>query len=81
MDIAEIDSVLCPDMICWQEKESAILAQNCTYPYSAPKTDCVAFSEFWGRPLQLQRAVFEVDHSSITDGKVARFFQSEMEPC
>lgn len=77
MDIAEIDTILCPDPVSWLEKESAILAQNCTYPPKAPKSDCLEFNKFLGPPIQLKEAIFEVGNAAVKEKDVSRFFLAE----
>jgi restriction system protein len=79
MNIAEIDSILCPDPVPWFEKESAILAQNCTYPLDAPINDYFDFHELSGPPLHLKEASFEVEQGAVRAKDVARFFRREHE--
>jgi restriction system protein len=77
MEISEIDSILCPDPVPWQEKESAILAQDCSYPADAPTCDCSEFYETPRPTLQLEEATFQVDEAAVRHKDVDRFFRQE----
>ncbi len=77
MDIAEIESILCPNIVGWLEIESAIFSQSSIYPFAAPKGECLSSNELFKRELRLEKAVMRVDHTSITEKDVARCFRRE----
>jgi hypothetical protein len=77
MNIAEIDSILAPEIKSWSERESALLAQECSYPGSAPTGACQEFREFVGAPLQIAEAIFEFDLHRIREKEINRYFRDE----
>jgi len=77
MNISEIDSLLNPDPVPWSEKESAILAQDCSYPSTAPTPNCLDFQELLVPPLQLDEAIFEVEPTKVSTKNADKFFRQE----
>ena len=77
MNVAEIEAILLPEEVPWFEKESAILAQACSYPERAPTSLCSDFNEYSLNPLELGEAVFEFDRSAVSENDVKRFFQRD----
>lgn len=77
MNIGEIDSILCPDLVPWLEKESAILAQNCSYPSTAPTSNSLKFNELSVPSLHLEKAIFDVDRATVRERDVNKFFRQE----
>ncbi len=76
-DIADIDSILCPDAQAWAEKEHYLIFQQCSYPMSLSNIKRLEFNEFALPTLSLEPAVFKVDSSIIRDKDVARFWVKE----
>ncbi len=77
MKMAEIDSILNPDLVPWSEKESAILAQDCSCPSSAPSSHHLDFRELQVPPLQLAEAVFAADPTTVSQRDADKFFRQE----
>lgn len=77
MNIAEIDSILCPDSTSWSQKEMTLLAHNCAYPCSAPVSTCEEFHEFIGSPFLIREATFDFDPAAVREKDVVRYFLGE----
>lgn len=77
MKIAEVGRILTPEFESWAEREATLLAQECSYPGSAPTVVCQKFQEFAGAPLQIAEAIFEFDQRRIREKEVSRYFCHE----
>jgi restriction system protein len=77
MNIADIDSILCPEPAPWSQMEMTLIARDCAYSASPPVGSCDEFHEFIGSPLLISEAVFEYDPNTVHEKDIARYFGTE----
>jgi hypothetical protein len=76
MDIADINSIIAPDRLPWLERESAILAADCSYPGCPPSSNLTPFRELPLPEMRLQEAAFNC-MDGIREKDVRRYFSRE----